>query len=322
MTKFCALVSAVLGTALFAFPAFGQEYPSRPVRLVVPFAAGGPNDIIARLVGGRLSEALGQPIVVENRPGAGGNIGTDFVAKAAPDGYTLLSAGPGSLIINPLLGSVPYDTARDFAPVSLMASAPNVLVVHPSLPAKSVKELIELARARPRHLNYASGGPGSTPHLSGALFAVMAGIDIVHVPYKGTGPASADLLGGQVQMAFFGIPPLLPHIRSGKLRALAVTGKRRSPELPEVPTVHEAALPGYEVSPWYGLLAPAGTSRAIITRLNAEVARVVRSAEMREKLASQGAEPGGGTPEDYAAAIRADTATWARVIKDAGIRGE
>jgi tripartite-type tricarboxylate transporter receptor subunit TctC len=322
MTKFCALVSAVLGTALFAFPAFGQEYPSRPVRLVVPFAAGGPNDIIARLVGGRLSEALGQPIVVENRPGAGGNIGTDFVAKAAPDGYTLLSAGPGSLIINPLLGSVPYDTARDFAPVSLMASAPNVLVVHPSLPAKSVKELIELARARPRHLNYASGGPGSTPHLSGALFAVMAGIDIVHVPYKGTGPASADLLGGQVQMAFFGIPPLLPHIRSGKLRALAVTGKRRSPELPEVPTVHEAALPGYEVSPWYGLLAPAGTSRAIITRLNAEVARVVRSAEMREKLASQGAEPAGGTPEDYAAVIRADTATWARVIKDAGIRGE
>jgi tripartite-type tricarboxylate transporter receptor subunit TctC len=194
--------------------------------------------------------------------------------------------------------------------------------VHPSLPAGSVKELIELARARPGQLNYASGGPGSTPHLSGALFAVMAGIDIVHIPYKGTGPASADLLGGQVQMAFFGIPPVLPHIKSGKLRALAVTGKRRSPELPEVPTVHEAALPGYEVSPWYGLLAPAGTSRAIITRLNAEVARVVRSAEMREKLASQGAEPGGGTPEDYAAAIRADTATWARVIKDAGIRGE
>ena len=318
MTKFCALVSV----ALFAFPALAQDYPSRPVRLVVPFAAGGPNDIIARLVGGRLSEALGQPIVVENRPGAGGNIGTDFVAKAPPDGYTLLSAGPGSLIINPLLGSVPYDTARDFAPVSLMASAPNVLVVHPSVPAKSVKELIALARARPRQLNYASGGPGSTPHLSGALFAVMAGIDIVHVPYKGTGPASADLLGGQVQMAFFGIPPLLPHIKSGKLRALAVTGMRRSPELPEVPTMHEAALPGYEVSPWYGLLAPAGTSRAIITRLNAEVARVVRSADMKEKLAVQGAEAAGGTPEEYAAVIRADTATWARVIRDAGIRGE
>ena len=318
MTKFCALVSA----ALFAFPALAQDYPSRPVRLVVPFAAGGPNDIIARLVGGRLSNALGQQIVVENRPGAGGNIGTDFVAKAPPDGYTLLSAGPGSLIINPLLGSVPYDTARDFAPVSLMASAPNVLVVHPSVPAKSVKELIELARARPRQLNYASGGPGSTPHLSGALFAVMAGIDIVHVPYKGTGPASADLLGGQVQMAFFGIPPLLPHIKSGKLRALAVTGMRRSPELPEVPTMHEAALPGYEVSPWYGLLAPAGTSRAIITRLNAEVSRVVRSADMKEKLAVQGAEAAGGTPEEYAAVIRADTATWARVIRDAGIRGE
>jgi tripartite-type tricarboxylate transporter receptor subunit TctC len=288
----------------------------------VPFAAGGPNDIIARLVGGRLSDALGQPIVVENRPGAGGNIGTDFVAKAPPDGYTLLSAGPGSLIINPLLGSVPYDTARDFAPVSLMASAPNVLVVHPSVPAKSVRELIELARAHPRQLNYASGGPGSTPHLSAALFAVMAGIDIVHVPYKGTGPASADLLGGQVQMAFFGIPPLLPHIKTGKLRALAVTGKRRSPELPEVPTVDEAGLRGYEVSPWYGLLAPAGTPRAIVDRLNAEVTKIVRRPEMKEKLVSQGAEPAGGTPEDYAAAIRADTATWARVIREAGLRGE
>jgi tripartite-type tricarboxylate transporter receptor subunit TctC len=318
MTRFCALVSA----ALFAFPALAQDYPSRPVRLVVPFAAGGPNDIIARLVGGRLSDALGQPIVVENRPGAGGNIGTDFVAKAPPDGYTLLSAGPGSLIINPLLGAVPYDTARDFAPVSLMASAPNVLVVHPSLPAKSVTELIELARARPRQLNYASGGPGSTPHLSGALFAVMAGIDIVHIPYKGTGPASADLLGGQVQMAFFGIPPLLPHIKSGKLRALAVTGKRRSPELPEVPTVDEAGLRGYEVSPWYGLLVPAATPRAIVARLNAEVAKIVRGAEMKDRLASQGAEPVGGTPEDYAAVIRADTATWARVIKEAGLRGE
>jgi tripartite-type tricarboxylate transporter receptor subunit TctC len=318
MTKFSALVSA----ALFAFPALAQEYPSRPVRLIVPFAAGGPNDIIARLVGGRLSDALGQPIVVENRPGAGGNIGTDFVAKAPPDGYTLLSAGPGSLIINPLLGSVPYDTARDFAPVSLMASAPNVLVVHPSVPAKSVRELIELARAHPRQLNYASGGPGSTPHLSAALFAVMAGIDIVHVPYKGTGPASADLLGGQVQMAFFGIPPLLPHIKTGKLRALAVTGKRRSPELPEVPTVDEAGLRGYEVSPWYGLLAPAGTPRAIVDRLNAEVTKIVRRPEMKEKLVSQGAEPAGGTPEDYAAAIRADTATWARVIREAGLRGE
>ncbi len=318
MTKFCALVSA----ALFASPAFAQEYPSRPVRLVVPFAAGGPNDIVARLVGGRLSDALGQPIVVENRPGAGGNIGTDFVAKAPPDGYTLLSAGPGSLIINPLLGSVPYDTARDFAPVSLMASAPNVLVVHPSLPARSVRELIELARARPRRLNYASGGPGSTPHLSGALFAVMAGIDIVHVPYKGTGPATADLLGGQVQMAFFGIPPLLPYIKSGKLRALAVTGARRSPELPEVPTVHEAALPGYEVSPWYGLLAPAGTPRAIVELLNAEVTKIVRSPQMKEKLASQGAEPAGGTPEDYAATIRADAATWARVVKEARLGGE
>jgi tripartite-type tricarboxylate transporter receptor subunit TctC len=320
MKQIRAVVSVAL--ALFAVLAEAQDYPVRPVRIVVPFAAGGPNDIIARLVGQKLAEALGQQVVIDNRPGAGGNIGTDSVAKAPPDGYTLLSAGPGSLIMNPLMGKVPYNTARDFAPVSLMATAPNVLVVHPSVPAKTVKELIALARAQPGRLNYASGGAGSSAHLAAALFAAMAGIDLAHVPYKGTGPGLNDLLGGQVQLAIFGIPPVLPHIKSGKLRALGVTGKRRSAELPEVPTVDEAGVPGYEVNPWYGLLAPAGTPRAIVVRLSSEVTKIVRAAEMGEKLSAQGAEPVGGTPEDYAAVIRADTALWTRVIREAGIKSE
>ena len=327
MTKFRVSVSAGLAAALLACAAYaqdastgsGQVYPSRPVRVVVPFAPGGPNDIIVRLVAQKLADSWGQPFLVENRAGAGGNIGTDHVAKSVPDGYTLLSAGPGSLIINPLIGKVPYDTERDFAPVTLMARAPNALVAHPSLPARSVKELIALARAHPGAINYGSGGSGSTPHLSAALFAAMAGVELTHVPYKGTAPATADLIGGQVQIAFLGIPAVLPHLKSGRLKVLAVTGLHRSPELPDVPTVDESGVPGYEVSPWYGLLAPAGTPRAIVGRLGAEATKIVRNAEMREKLAAQGAEAAGSTPEEYAAVIRADTATWARVIEHAGL---
>jgi len=326
MTKFRAAVSVRLSVALcavlFGLCAYGQDRPAKSVRIVVPFAPGGPNDIIVRLVAQKLTETWGQPVVVENRPGAGGNIGTDFVAKAASDGYTLLSVGPGSLIINPLIGKVPYDTARDFAPVTLMARAPNALVAHPSLPAGSVKELIALARSRPGGINYGSGGNGSTPHLAGALFAAMAGIELTHVPYKGTAPAMADLIGGQVQIAFLGIPTVLPHVKSGKLRVLAVTGKRRSPELPGVSTVDEAGVPGYELSPWYGLLAPAGTPRAIIAQLSAAVTRIVRSAEMRDRLGAQGAEAAGGSPEEFAEVIRADSLTWSRVVKDTGMRGE
>jgi tripartite-type tricarboxylate transporter receptor subunit TctC len=326
MTKFRAAVSVHAGAALcavlFGLCANAEDYPARPVRVVVPFAPGGPNDIIVRLVAQKLTETWGQPFVVENRPGAGGNIGTDFVAKAAPDGYTLLSVGPGSLIINPLIGKVPYDTARDFAPVTLMARAPNALVAHPSLSASSVKELIALARSQPGRVNYGSGGNGSTPHLAGALFASMAGIELTHVPYRGTAPATADLIGGQVQIAFLGIPTVLPHVKSGKLRVLAVTGKRRSPELPGVSTVDEAGVPGYELSPWYGLLAPAGTPRGIVAGLAAEVTKIVRAAEIRDKLAVQGAEVAGGSPEEFAAVIRADSLTWSRVVKDTGMRGE
>jgi tripartite-type tricarboxylate transporter receptor subunit TctC len=318
MEQIRALVSVAL--ACFALAAQAQDYPVRPVRVVVPFSAGGPNDIIARLVAQKLSEALGQQFVVDNRPGAGGNLGTDSVAKAPPDGYTLLSAGPGSLIMNPLLNKVPYDTARDFAPVSLMATAPNVLVVHPSVPATSVKELIELAHAQPGRLNYASAGTGSSAHFAVALFAAMARVELAHVPYRGTGPGINDLVGGQVQLAIFGIPPVLPHVKAGRLRALGVTGKRRSSELPEVPTIDEAGVPGYEMNPWYGLLAPAGTPRAIVARLGSEVSKIVRAAEMREKLAAQGAEPAGGTPEDYAGVIQSDTAMWTRVIRETGIK--
>ena len=317
-----AILSVGVALGSFALAAHGQAYPARPIRMVVPFSPGGPNDIIARLIGNRLAEALGQQVVIDNRPGGGGNIGTDTVAKAPADGYTLLSAGPGSLIMNPVLMKVPYDTARDFAPVSLMAHAPNVLVVHPSVPANSVKELIALARAQPGRLNYASSGPGSSAHVAVALFASMAHIDITHVPYRGTGPGVNDLVGGQVQLAIVGIPPVLPHIKQGRLRALGVTGKTRSAELPDVPTVDEAGVPGYVVNLWYGLLAPAGTPPAIVTRLASEVTRIVRAPEMREKLAAAGAEPGGGTPEHYAAVIRADTVLWTRVIREAGIKGE
>jgi tripartite-type tricarboxylate transporter receptor subunit TctC len=320
MKQVRTIVSVAL--ACLAALADAQDYPVRPVRVVSPFSAGGPNDIVARLIAQKLAEALGQPFVVDNRPGAGGNLGTDLAAKAAADGYTLLCAGPGSLIMNPLLYKVPYDTARDFAPVSLVATAPNVLVVHPSVPAKTVKELIALARAQPGRLNYASAGTGSSAHFAVALFAAMAGVELAHVPYKGTGPGINDLIGGQVQLAIFSIPPVLTHVRTGKLRALAVTSKVRSPELPEVPTVDEAGVPGYEMNPWYGLLAPAGTPRAIVARLNSEVSRIVRSPDMREKLSAQGAEPGGGTPEDYAAVIRADTVLWTRVIKETGIKAE
>jgi tripartite-type tricarboxylate transporter receptor subunit TctC len=320
MTQFRIFVSALLG--ILASGAFAQDWPARPVHVVVPYPAGGPNDIIVRIVGKRLGETLGQPIVVENRPGAGGNIGTDSVAKSAPDGYTLVSVGPGALIINPLLGKVPYDTMRDFAPVTIMAVAPNALVAHPSFPAKSVRELIALAKQKPGTINYASGGSGSTPHLAAALFAEMAKVQLTHIPYKGTGPATADLIGGQVQIAFLGIPTVLPHIRSGKLRALAVTGKQRSPELPGVPTVDEAGVPGYELSPWYGLLAPAGTPRAVVERLAAEVTKIVRNPAMREQLSAQGAEPEGGTPDAFAKTLRADAAVWGKVVKEAGIRAD
>lgn len=299
---------------------WAQSYPSRVVRMVSPFPAGGVNDTVARIIAERLSKALGQQVIVENRPGAGGNIGTDFVAKAAPDGYTILSGGMGSLVMNPIITKVPYDPIRDFAPVILVAESPNVLCVHPSLPVKSVKELIVLAKARPGELNYGSGGTGSNPHLSGALFNRMAGVNIVHVPYRGSILATTDLLAGQVHMAFLPMPVSLVHIQNKKLRAIAVTGKRRSQFLRDVPTVDEQGLKGYEVSPWYGVLAPAGTPQPIVNRLNAEINKILRTEDVKEKVAGYGAEPVGGPPEAYAKTLREDIGKWREVIADAGIR--
>lgn len=313
----CAVTGALLAQGAAAQTA---GYPVRTIRFVVPFPAGGVNDIVARIVAQKTGEAMRQQWIVDNRPGAGGIIGTDYVAKAAADGYTLLSGGMGSLVMSPLIAKVPYDTLRDFAPIILTAKAPNVLLVHPSLPAQNVRGLIALARSRPGELNYGSGGVGSTPHLSGALFAAMSGINIVHVAYKGSAPATNDLVAGHVQMAILGIPAAYPHIKSGRLRALAVTGTDRSSSLPEVPTVAASGLPGYDVNPWYGVLAPAGTPSDIVARLNAEISKIVKSADMREKFAVHGAEPATSTPEEYLAQIKADFAKWARVIADAGLQ--
>ncbi|MCE2946032.1 MAG: tripartite tricarboxylate transporter substrate binding protein [Betaproteobacteria bacterium] len=318
------VLGCVLGCAgaLAARAAHAQAWPAKPLRIVVPFPPGGPNDIIGRLVGQKLAEAFGQPVVADNRAGAGGSIGSLAVAKSPPDGYTLLSGGMGNLVMNPIIDKVPYDTLRDFAPVSLVASAPNVLVVHPSLPAKDVKSLLALARSRPGELNYGSGGVGSTPHLSGALFNVLGKVNLAHVPYKGNAPALTDLLGGHVQAAFLGIPAAQPPVASGRLRALAVTGSARSRALPQVPTVAESGLPSYELSPWYGILAPAGTPADVVARLNETINRSMREPDMVERLAALGAEPESMSAAEYAARIRADIEKWTRVIRAANIRAE
>ena len=301
--------------------ATAQAYPTKPIRIIVPFPPGGATDILARAVGLELTKALGQPVPIENHGGAGGNIGADMVAKSAPDGYTLVMATVGTHAINmSLYSKMPYDTVKDFAPVTLVASVPNVLVVHPSVPVKTVTDLIELAKAKPGQINFASSGNGTSIHLSGELFKTMAGVSMVHVPYKGSAPAVADLLGGQVQLMFDNMPSSLPHIKAGKLRAIAVTSAKRSPALPDLPTIAEAGLPGYEASSWFGVLAPAGTPREIITRLNQTIVASLRTPAMNERLSSQGAEPVGNTPEQFASFIQAEIAKWAKVIKASGAK--
>ncbi|MEP6657532.1 MAG: tripartite tricarboxylate transporter substrate binding protein [Betaproteobacteria bacterium] len=305
--------------------AHGQaaSYPVRPIRLVVPFPAGGATDILARAIGQRFSEVLGQPVIVDNRPGAGGNIGSELVAKATPDGYTLLMGTVGTHAINPsLYAKMPYDHVKDFAPVILVAGVPNVFVVHPSVPVRTVGEFIAYAKANPGKLNFASSGSGTSIHLAGELFKVMAGVQMTHVPYKGSSPAIQDLLGGQVQLMFDNLPSALPQIKAGKLRALAVTSANRTPTLPDVPTVAEAGLPGFEASSWFGVLAPAGTPPAIINRLNAEGVKWLATPEAKEKMQNLGANAAGGTPDDFAAHIRAETVKWARVVKDSGAKAE
>lgn len=296
-----------------------EAYPDKTITVIHGFAPGGGADILLRIVTAKLSEALGQPVVIDYRAGAGGNIGFATVARARPDGYTLLMGTPG-LAINPsLYSNLGFDPQKDFVPLSLIGSVPTVLVIHPSVPASSVQELVALAKAKPGKLNYASSGIGTSLHLAAELFKISAGIDVVHVPYKGGLQAVTDVLGGQVEMMFNVLPSALPHIKAGKLRALAVTGKTRSAALPEAPTMIEAGVRGYTAVTWNGLLAPAGTPKDIVTKLNAAIVKVMSAPDMKEKLAAIGQDPLWSTPEEFAGFLREEAEKWSRVVKAAGI---
>lgn len=302
--------------------ALAQPYPARPVRIVVPFPPGGPTDTVARLMAPRMTESLKQPVVIENRAGAGGVIGTEAVAKSPADGYTLVMGTIGGIAVSmSLLPNRGYDTLRDLAPITQAVNVTSILVTHPSVPAQSVKALLALARAQPGKLNYGSSGAGTVTHLAGELLKLLGKIDIVHVPYKGGAPALAAIVSGEVDLTYENSLIIVPHIRSGKVRALAVTSAKRSKLLPDLPSIAET-LPGYGASGWYGLLAPAGTPRDIIARLNAEAIRALRSPDVADKLSSQGAEPAPGTPEEFAAFIRSEIDKWAKVVKAANMRAD
>jgi tripartite-type tricarboxylate transporter receptor subunit TctC len=303
-----------------AVPAAAQGYPTRVVRMVVPYAAGGNTDLTARTVATRLTEVFGQQVVVENRPGGATNIGTELVARAAPDGYTILMGGAANAINMSLFPKLPYDTLRDFAPVSWCVQGANVLTVHPSLPAKNLKELIALAKARPGQLNFGSSGVGSSNQMAGELLKTMAKIDIVHVPYKGNAPAITDGLGGHVELLFSGVPALLPHIQSGRLRAIGIGSLKRFPAIPQVPTFDESGLPGYEATTWFGLLAPVKTPRDVVTRLNTETSKILASPEVKERFINDGLEPMGGTPDAFGKFIRAEIEKYAKVVKTANLK--
>lgn len=315
---FCC--AAALLCALLPSIAPGQPYPSKPVRVLAGFPPGAGVDIATRLVTAKLSEQFGRQFVVDNRPGAAGNIAVELGARAVPDGYTLLAGTQAATIAQSAYSKVPFDLMKDFSPVAMTAAAPFVLAVHPSIPAKSLQELIALAKAKPGQLSYATPGTGSGPHLAGELFKMQAGINILHVPYKGTVPATADVIGGHVAMALANSLVALPHVRSGRLRGIAITSPKRSAVAPELPTFTESGVPGLESGTWYGLLAPAGTPREIVTRLNAAVVQIVQLPEVREKLHAQGAEPMTGTPEQVGEFIRSEIAKAAKVVKAAGIR--
>src|SRR5882672_7077057 len=313
----------VLFVSLLAVGAcLAQDYPDKPVRIVVPFAPGGSTDVLARIVGQKLGERWGQPVFVENRAGAGGNIGADQIAKSAPDGYSLLLGGVPQAISASLYAKLPYDLAKDLTAIAEIASFPSAIVLHPSLPAHSVTELIALARARPGQLSFGSAGNGSPNHLALELFKTMAGVDMAHIPYKGSGQLIGDLVAGQVQLASMGTPVALPHVQSGKLRAIAVTGAARSSLLPQVPTVSEAGLPGFDVTSWYGVFGPAGLPAGIVAKLNLEIGSAVTAPEVRERLAALGAEPSVKAPEEFSRYVRQEIAKWAKVVKDSGAKAE
>ena len=309
--------------ALFGVPgvASAQQYPSKPIRFVVPYPAGGPLDTVARLLAQKVSEGTGQPVVVDNKPGAGGNIGADIVAKSPADGYTILMGAVATHAINPTLyKSIPYDPIKDFAPVTQVASTPNVLVVNPSVPAASVREFIAHAKANPGKLSFGSGSIGSAGHLAGELFKTLAGVDMVHVPYKGAAPAMQDLVGGQIQLMFDNLASSLGQVKGGTVRALAVTTSARSGFAPELPTIAESGLPGFDISTWFGVFAPAGTPREALTRLHAEFTKALAAPDVRARMTALGAEPVGNTPEQFAAYIRAEAEKYARVIKASGAK--
>ena len=320
MTKplWCA---AVLLAISVCGPASAQPYPAKPIRMLVGFPPGGGTDIVGRIVAQKLSENLGQSILVENRGGATGMIAAELAAKAPPDGYNIMMAHIAAMSILPhLYQKMAYDTMRDFAPITLCAIGPNLLVVHPSLPVKSVKDLIALAKARPGQLQYASPGSGSVQHLSAELFKLQAKVDMLHVPYKGSGQSLVDLIAGHVQLNFDSVPPVLPHARAGRLRALAVTSPKRSALMPEIATVAESGLPGFDVGTWWGLVAPSAVNKDVIARLYAETAKVLKLPDVRDRLANVGAEPGGNTPDQFGAFIRSEGTKYARIVKEANIK--
>ena len=303
-------------------PAAAAIYPSKPIRMIVPFAPGGGTDIIARLVAQDLGQAWGQTVVVDNRAGGGGTVGTNLAAKSTPDGYTMVLCSLGLSYAPALYSKLPYDTERDLLPISRVATQPFVYVVIPALGVNSMKDLIALAKSKPGEIRYGSGGSGGSSHLGTELLRVMTGIDLVHVPYKGTGPALTAMLGGEIHMQLIGISSVVPHMKSGRMRALAVSGAKRSSAAPEVPTVAESGVPGYEFDVWYGMLFPAGTPRAIVGKVNAEINRVLKSAALTQRFAAVGLEAAGNTPEEFATMIRAEIVKWRRVVKSANIKVE
>ena len=324
--RFAALVVFALVCTFAKAPLAAESpatFPSKPVRLVVPFTPGGSTDILARAVGQKLSESWGQPVVIDNRPGAGGIIGMETVARAAPDGYTLVMGHVGTLAANPALyKTLPYDPVKDFAPVTLIAMVPNVLVVGPAMPTRTVAEFIALAKAKPGKFDYGSGGNGSAAHLATEYFKLTAGVDLQHIPYKGTAPALADLLGGQIALMITGLPPVLPHAKSGKLRILGVASLHRLKQFPDIPTIAESGVPGFEATQWYGILAPAATPKDIVAKLNREFVKSLRDPAVAEKLAGEGADPVGDSPEQFAAFIRSEIDLWGRVIRATGARAD
>lgn len=315
-----ALAAGVAAGGFAALPASAQaNYPAKPITIVVPFAAGGTTDILARVIGEALKTELGQPVVIDNRAGAGGNIGGALAAKAAADGYTLFMGTVGTHAINAsLYKKMPFDHVKDFAPLTRVAMVPNLLVAHPSRPYRTVQELIAYAKANPGKVTYGSSGNGSSIHLSGELFNSLAKVDMIHVPYKGSAPAVSDLIGGQIDIMFDNMPSAIQHVRSGRLKAIAVTTARRSPELPNVPTIAEAGVPGYEATSWFGMFAPAATPAPIVARLNTALVKVLGDAQVKKKLAEQGAEPYAEKPEQFAEFIRKETAKWSQVVKASG----